>query len=668
MWFYSKRILILSCVGLLSANACFAKDVFVDPVKDAEAWAKEWFMMDSPDDLKSRAGYALEILENSHGKELGSLMGIDAWAKSNGFTWNDDPKYHRPFWARLDGAQENGLQITVSSGDHVFSGAQEARQLIWRPPSGSNHYLRVRYIKFGEGADPADLKNRAEGTLDAIIAYARNYTKQYANALLRMAGEEVIEPTVFDFQVVAAGKEIETFHVTAEDYLPSGLNVQGVVVDEEGKPVTNATIQSESFEETAVTDEQGQFVFEAFWDQEKGTQDLAQSNIRVKMTEKLLEFSVELGIDEKVYANNKKIPAVVTVYGGGVPWRNREVHIQQSALFLNNSGAETPLLELPQQLSQDMTTSETGELNIELMGPMIVEKEVPPYVEQSVLFPVTGSVVVQDRKTARTTNADYTIESPLPKIGKFRVPGNVDEEHWQITPSTLTIEDPDSNSFTVIVEAVGGLRVLRGPSGRNRLVIENAGKEIAFHYQPPKIGYDLQNQPDLAKELFDATIKTAVGLTTAALENYSLKRFGKMVPAGGEWEKVPGNIDAAFVHVKNATAALDRATDTTNLLTDADGRSPGDTVLQSYEAALGFMETVFDILGKDASMKWGHIVVAKAVFEYSKVFYSAYYKYQEILSTYQDVMYLPITVTVIDEAGHEVSAIQQCAVKVWKKL
>ena len=86
-------------------------------------------------------------------------------------------------------------------------------------------------------------------------------------------------------------------------------------------------------------------------------------------------------------------------------------------------------------------------------------------------------------------------------------------------------------------------------------------------------------------------------------------------------------------------------------------------LLQGYEMAMGLAETVFDLLGKNAG-QWGQLAVAKAVFDYSKVFYAAYGKYQEINMAYEKTMFLPITAHVRDDTGYEDTLVRQCSVKV----
>jgi hypothetical protein len=192
------------------------------------------------------------------------------------------------------------------------------------------------------------------------------------------------------------------------------------------------------------------------------------------------------------------------------------------------------------------------------------------------------------------------------------------------------------------------------------LSVETVSNPLEFYFCPPKIGLDLNKQPELGQQLIETNLKVALNLIVGNLEG----RINNL-PQGQSMQVMSGDIKAAHDAAKDALAYLDRATDTMNLVTSSPESSPGEEIIKGFDYAFSMTETALGLIGAEFGTS---LEVAKGAYENAKVFYTAFKDYEKIANAYQDVIFVPITVTVEDELGHKTKKAGECAVKVWATL
>ncbi len=515
---------------------------------------------------------------------------------------------------------------------------------------------------------------------------------------------------VIDYDALYCGKVAETREVelslaaAADGYQPSpsvfktfpgagrDVAVTGTVRSSAGEPVAGAVVTLPELGVSVKTDSAGRYRIPP----QSGTQKQSwQEDFFLRRI--VQAVSARLEVLEPVYANGREGRLRLTVTADGRPYANRIVYIDQTGVF-ELWDRPTRLVAMGRYFSRKLTTDGNGQVTFELYAPQVVPGILSPEQDHRAFFPVTGYLELRGEWTSdKDFLVPYQVESPFPVIEKLIVTGNVDAGTWQITPSRVWIRDPDSSRFEIRVEASGWLKERQGPVRTNALTASSAGSPFEFHYKPPRFGLDLNRQPDLARQLLAANLKAGLSIILSVLENDMLKapparneggalfhdlddhlldgKLGTMqdkslledlgrkwfaaAPKGGA---VPSSrpLLAAFDKAKNGLALLDRTTDTINL--QAGGET---TFLQQVDYLLGVGDTIWGLIGATHGT---YTEVAKLFWENSKVLYGAYTRYQDINLAYQDVIFLPVTVTVTDEQGHATQKVQRCSVRFWKRL
>ncbi len=513
-----------------------------------------------------------------------------------------------------------------------------------------------------------------------------------------------------DYDALYCGEAAETreaeisLAAAADGYQPSppvfrtfpgagrDVAITGTVRSSAGEPVAGAAVSSPELGVSVETDSAGRYRIPP----RSGTQKQSwQEDFFLRG--KVQAVSARLEVLESVYANGREGRLRLTVTADGRPYANRIVYVDQTGVF-ELWGRPTRLVAMGRYFSRKLTTDGNGQVTFELYAPQVVPGVLSPQVDHRAFFPVTGYLELRGEWTSdKDFLVPYQVESPFPVIEKLIVTGNVDAGTWQLTPSRVWIRDPDSSRFEIRVEAGGWLKERQGPVRTNVLTASSTRSPFEFHYKPPRFGLDLNSQPDLARQLLAANLKAGLNIILSVLENDMLKappakneggalfhdldehlldgKLGAMqdrslledlgrkwfaaAPKGGA-ARSSRPLLAAFDKAKNGLAVLDRTTDTINL--QAGGET---TFLQQVDYLLGVGDTIWGLIGATHGT---YTEIAKLFWENSKVIYGAYRQYQDINLAYQDVIFLPVTVTVTDEQGHATQKVQRCSVRFWKKL
>jgi len=511
------------------------------------------------------------------------------------------------------------------------------------------------------------LNGIAEKTLNEILAYIKNYKKAYCDALAALAsGESLEEGIEIVIKVEAEGFEAETDKRYTEDYQPSSINITGIVKDKDGNPISQATVTLPDFGKTVTTDNQGRYTLRAEAEGKK------PFNIKVNFALRKIISNLQFKLIpvEEIVANGKKHRIKLKVTTEGVPYKNRTVSIESSNGF-KRKGKKVDYIDYSEYFDAKVKTNEMGQIAFLFPAPLVVKQKLSVVENPLDYFPVKGFLWIKDVSTGNDAVLPYDLESPFPHIDKFVVTGNIEEENWQITPSRVFISDKDSSRFRVMVKAVGNLKVKGGPVMKNELSEKISGNVFEFHYKPPKVGVDLNKQPELLKQILETNAQIALGLIAFGLEEYSLGKAGTMfTDKVSNFNVMSIDKDKVLKIGKTTMSSLDYYKTTYDTTGELSGSSSSyDKSLAAIDWVYGGLDIVSGILDKapkDLTTKLGYETM-KALYANAKTFYSVYKQYEEINNTYQDVMFLPVVIFVEDSYGYKTMAVRKCSVRVWKK-
>ncbi|WP_188020331.1 hypothetical protein [Deferribacter autotrophicus] len=305
-----------------------------------------------------------------------------------------------------------------------------------------------------------------------------------------------------------------------------------------------------------------------------------------------------------------------------------------------------------------------------------VVKEIMPSVKKEKLnnifnpsdyFPVTAKLVVEYPEADAKGETNVQLYSPFPKIKRVTIPGGIDEGLWQITPSTITIEDLDSNSFNIEVRGFGRFKLKGGHITKTVLKeYRFTGNQFQFYYGAYKMGLDLNKEPDLWKELLITNLKVLGNFFITISEADLLKRV----------QKFKGNINLTNRITSDKVTSLSKLRfamrdfyhNTLSYYYDKD-----KDYVKTADLVVGGVSIGYDIYSmiKKLSPTLGQslqLETAKAIYENAKTIHKIYKQYRKISDSYQDVVFIPIYISVSDGDGYTTNTIRSISVKIWKEV
>ncbi len=370
-------------------------------------------------------------------------------------------------------------------------------------------------------------------------------------------------------------------------------------------------------------------------------------------------------------ANGRSQTITLQVTDAQGPARNKKFTIISGKKPITCRGKVAGYIRKP-IVSLDFTTDSRGRATITLQAPRADKEKLNATPHPELFFPVTSQFSIlsyENRELQKVGDFTLDYKSPYPRIVRFTVPGNLEVGHWQVVPSRVVIDDADSNRFNIVINGRGRFRVKGGPVYTDGYKEYNfSGKTFEFLYASNQIGLDLNNQPDLWKELLDTNMKNALNFSLALLEGYGLKvakKAGRFNPnltdkVSSETVTAAGKLAIGGLAYYNATVNTFKVKDKKDL----DKVAVGDWVVGGV--SLGY--DAYSFITKASSTLGGtlQLEAAKAIYENAKTVYNTYKKYREISDSYRDVIFIPILVTVSDPDGYKTIALGTCSVRIWK--
>ena len=376
-----------------------------------------------------------------------------------------------------------------------------------------------------------------------------------------------------------------------------------------------------------------------------------------------------------VWANGREYEAVLTVTAEGLPLAGKEITITDWKGF-SRQGSQVDYVTVRRGNNIPLRLDEEGRVRFRFEAPVVPRDKGSSITKPEDSFPVDGHFRVMVRGQDAETECAYAVASPFPKIGRIRVPGNVDAGLWQVSPSAIVIDDPDSSRFRVTVRGLGDFRTTQPGAATKAGILthELTGNQFEFLYRPPETGLDPTALPDALDQFMNTSKNIYIGVATNVVGGmlvdevkviFPADTFGKglgkigleldadtLLDAGGNMANV---INLGAGTYLDATAVLEDPTNPQNKVV-----AGGNYLIGVVDTSMGFAGTLGTVQQK---LVWE---ATKASWEYIKLMNSLTIQYQELADAYQGTRFYPIEVTVEDEGGHRTTASRACSVREWK--
>jgi hypothetical protein len=452
---------------------------------------------------------------------------------------------------------------------------------------------------------------------------------------------------------------------------PSSVNVSGQVTDETGLPVGNARVRLVGLGASMATDARGHYSLTALTAGDAPF--VAIRNFRIVRLMRNLRATVTP--TSTVWANGRKVEAVLTVSADGAPLAGKQITLADWRGF-SRGGNPVDYVVAGRGNHATLRLDDAGKVRFQFWAPVVPRGRGAALQSPDEKFPVDGHFRVMVQGQEAETECDYPVASPFPKIGQIRVPGNVDAGLWQVRPSSIVIEDPDSSRFTVTVRGLGDFRTTQPGAATKKglLTHELNGSQFDFLYRPPEAAFDPAALPDVLDQFMNTSKNIYIGVATnvvggmlvdtvqiryadgameKGLSMIGLKLdAGKLLDAGGNMANIVNLGSGTYL---DATAISE------------DPANPQSKVVAGGNFLIGVVDTSMGFAGTlgttQQKLAWE---AAKAYWEYIKLMNSLTNQYEEIGNAYQGTRFYPIEVTVEDEGGHRTVASRACSVREWK--
>jgi hypothetical protein len=557
----------------------------------------------------------------------------------------------------------------------LFCGLEQFRERCVGGPGGMSCECKP-------GAEPYCRSQSNQGLVETIApslaATMGSENQESSEEAKQWDVEETNEPEpepaeeawyLIEVAVAASGFEPSTVFAPCS-FEPSSVTVSGRVTDDAAIPVANAWVTLEGLGARITTDARGYYSLTA---QTEG--DTPFSAVRdVMIVRRVENLKATVTPVSTVWANGREYEAVLTVTAEGLPLAGKEITVTDWKGF-SRRGGQVEYVTARRGNNIPLRLDDAGQVRFRFEAPVVPRAKGAAIADPGAAFPVDGHFRVMVRGQEAETSCDYVVESPFPKIGQIRVPGNVDAGLWQVSPSSIVIEDPDSNSFRVTVRGLGDFRTTQpgAPTKAGMLTHELTGKEFAFLYRPPQSGFDPTALPDELDQFMNTSKNIYIGVVTNVVGGMLVDKVQVVFPSdsfGTGLSKLGLNLDAGKLLDAGGNMAnvvnLGSGTYLDASAIQEDPSNPQNKIVAGGNFLIGVVDTSMGFAGTLGSVQqklyWEG---AKAYWEYVKLLNSLTTQYQEIGNAYQGTRFYPVEVTVEDESGHRTTASRACSVREW---
>ncbi|OAQ20923.1 carboxypeptidase-like regulatory domain-containing protein [Thermosulfurimonas dismutans] len=434
------------------------------------------------------------------------------------------------------------------------------------------------------------------------------------------------------------------------------LIVWGTVYDTKNKvlpfTVVTLTILGEKF--TTKSDANGYFKFDLLINPNGNKTVKYNEDLHLKKPVSHITAQI---LSKKLAANGRiQIVKVRLISEKGII-KNKKFYISKDNLPLLHNGRKINYAKSSYE-SKYITTDSNGIATFTVTSPK-VDVNLVNRSDDKRLFPIVSRYNIyslENGEKEKVGTLKITFLSPRPHITKVLLPGGVEEQLWQSKPSRVFIDDIDSNHFRILIRGWGRFRSKSSGVRYNTLIRQFDGKEFDFFFSPKKLGFDLNNQPQLWKELMITNLKVLGSVFVPLAQNGALPYI--KYTASDEFKKL---IDALTVKygIKDYANLIKQAHNSPSYINTLDGAVGGALL---GDALNNIISNKYISLGQTLQLE-----ALKAVYANLATIYNAYVRYGKIARAYQDIDLLPIIVIVTDNDGYKDRYLRYISVKVWKE-
>jgi hypothetical protein len=449
-------------------------------------------------------------------------------------------------------------------------------------------------------------------------------------------------------------KDVLRFIEIADSSAFSKVVIKGVVQNMNGQPLNDChiTAETKSSKVDVRSGKDGTYTIDLALTDGKGGMDA--EHIDFYMEEEDIALTVKVLKKPVLFADGRLYKVKVAFLNHGKPYAGKTLYLNYPADSKAYKGKkEVNYIDIPEWFSY-VTTDERGIADIFILAPKSNRDILNNVLNANRFFPVDVSVHVyhdKNGKPSRVGNLNLSWQSPYPKIEKAVIPGNMEAQHWQIIPSKIYVDAPNSKRLRVEVWARGRLKTKGGKIHKNYLRIDNISTmPVEFYFASMPLGLDLNEQTDLAEALKNATRESALNFLLTLIEAYGLRSSGKSVVRSLYTGKFA--LDIVSLDTIRYTPYVHKG------IKDADTAVGG---------VLGLADFFVMLKGKSFSLRRSlYIEFAKTLYAYSKTIVSTYYQARKIENAYQDVIFIPILIKVTDENGYQTAVLKKCGVRFYQ--
>jgi hypothetical protein len=309
-------------------------------------------------------------------------------------------------------------------------------------------------------------------------------------------------------------------------------------------------------------------------------------------------------------------------------------------------------------------TDANGRLPFQYIPPQVDKKRYPFLTEvrhqkRVAIFDYFGVTVPDGPGVVRVA-----LDWPHPSIARFSGANGADAGLWTkpSNPMRVKILDADSGKFTFSVSGVGDFRLIEPKSA---ILADSAswpGKaEFLFLYRPPKMGLDVTKLPDLKAKILEANFKFALSYVDSVLK---IPGMDKLVSKGGMTAVDIGT--KTIESLKTAHATYELAGKAGGDSEPFDDQKAAD-YLKETTALLNDMVGLVDAFVGDGGFNPG-VEAGKFVLANLNAVHDVHKQNWKVATSYEDLVLLPMRLTVTDAEGHSTVLMRKFGIKVNKEL
>ena len=391
---------------------------------------------------------------------------------------------------------------------------------------------------------------------------------------------------------------------------------------------------------------------------------VAYVNLNLYLKEKPKQVSVRV-LSKKFIADGRYQRLVIKLTDtNGKPLKNK-VYLLSYKSFMHK-GKNVNYVTHP-ILTNTIKTDSRGIAAADIITPKVIKNKLNNITDANKYFPVTSQITLM-QNSGIVGSFNIKFESPFPEIVKFLLPGGMDAEHWQNTPSRIFIKDLDSDTFNIKLMGYGRFKTRGGKIYKTVFhQYRYNGNKFEFYFASGQLGLDLNKQPQVWKDFVDTNLRVLMstlltlneGTSFEAMRKIKKKWVSAVLTDKVSFERVYGGTKLAFGarEYKNSAQAFLNSK-------NRDRISKADMVVGG---AFLTNDLVALIKKSSSALKDNlQMELMKAIYENAKTTYGIFKKYENIVNSYKDLYKINIFVKVTDMDGYSTVITKPIFVKAWE--